>query len=135
MAKDDVDVVELLKSYRDAYLECRAMRHAWRLVGWCRGSDGQPNRVLICTRCETERRDWWTHFGGAQRQYTYPTDYRLETGGSGGNGVAYQDLWTESIRRAPTIYESEASLFAAFRKPAVEARKVRTVRKRIRVAS
>lgn len=69
----------LLEGYREEYLTCRDLLHAWKTIRW-RVSGSMRERTLLCLRCTTERREQVNARGGivdGTRRYKYPPDYRL----------------------------------------------------------
>lgn len=87
-----------LGEYPDAYLQCRDLRHHWKILGYYR-SDGGYKRRLQCSNCPTTAidtiRGWVT-----KRTYSYPENYHL-TG-----RVKVAEIRVEAIDRA-AVYESE----------------------------
>lgn len=98
---------EQLRSYTPEFLDCRDMHHPWKLDTWYR-ENGEVRRVLVCTRCDTERVDRWTASGERiGSTYHWPEGYKIE------GGVDIMDVRLAAMSRA-TIYASwDAALKAA----------------------
>lgn len=101
----DDEPVELNEEYPESYLECRDLRHSWRKLGFFHAY-GEVVRVLICARCDTERRDHWSPRGFRLRsRYIHPNGYKL------GGGVDNQQI-REQVMHRSTIFDSEESMHA-----------------------
>lgn len=97
---------EGLSKYRDAYLACRDLRHAWDLSGFFHAG-GEVVRELTCLRCQTVRTDRWSRsFLDVRRSYEYPPDYRL------GERVDGYEIRREVFTRA-RVYESADDMHRA----------------------
>lgn len=98
--KDDVEFFEEhLQSLPTKFLECRDMRHSWRVhhqfspVNSTGSSVKFLERTLRCTRCHTERQDVLSArtFDRVSTSYVYPQGYTIKGNKSGNRG--------QSIRR------------------------------------
>lgn len=91
-----------LAKYDELYLECRDMRHSWKLLGWAEDG-GNRVRVLQCTRCPATRTDRWVAMTGARLNstYRYPTDYKL------GPGVTHKLVRKEVLNRVRKFTDLE----------------------------
>lgn len=101
-----------LKTYNETYLECRDLRHAWRLLGFYKQGSGQLGRRLACTRCNTVRHDIWSNSGERiKAQYDYVDGYSLK----GSGGIEQHDVRREQIRRANVqgVFRTEDELIEA----------------------
>jgi hypothetical protein len=91
------------------YIECRDLRHAWTVLGWYPGTDGDMRRRCSCFRCGTIRVEtiegWVT-----RRVYYYPEGYHLDHRPSRG------EILAEALGRA-TTYADEATMLKANRRP------------------
>lgn len=97
---------EGLRSYRESYLACRDLRHAWDVSGFFHAG-GEVLRELTCLRCGTTRTDRWSRsFLDVRRSYDYPDDYRL-----GDRPEAYE-IRAEVFKRA-RVYDSADAMHAA----------------------
>jgi len=87
-------------NYPVDYLQCRDLRHAWKLVGYYR-ANGHIVRALVCERCDMDRHDrLWSSGRLAGRTYTPPEGYYVP------GGVELVDVRAELMDRF-TIFESE----------------------------
>jgi hypothetical protein len=98
---------ETVKSYDDTFLDCRDLRHTWRVVGYYR-RDGVVRRVIECVRgCGTQRVDNWKRDGQRlQPVYSYANGYQVE------GGMDTYEVRREVMRRA-TIFASEKAMVEA----------------------
>lgn len=94
------------RQYDDTYLDCRDLRHPWKVVGFYRQA-GDIRRILECTRCGTQRNDHW-HSDGQREpsSYSYAEGYQVE------GGFDTYEVRREVIRRA-TIFKSIQHLLDA----------------------
>lgn len=95
---------EALSDYDENFLECRALRHAWRVVGYYRQA-GEVRQALVCMRCPMERTSRWTPQGDRiSLSYRPPEGYYIK-----GAGVTPWDVRHALIGRV-TVHTSEAAL-------------------------
>lgn len=105
------DVVELLHNYDKKWLDCRDLRHTWKLLGYYRANNQDVFRTLRCERCECEATDHWTASGYRwPRRYEYPDGYQLK-----GSRVAAVEVRVEVLSRA-TIFESQDQMIQSVMK-------------------
>jgi len=86
----------------DAFLECRDLKHSWRITG--KASLVAPNRVareIQCTRCKTKAKDFFTITGETyrSRQYDYPEGYLLKGQSERKLQFKVRDARAELLRR------------------------------------
>lgn len=98
---------ERVRGYNDTFLVCRDLRHSWEVFGhWRNGA--YISRRLVCSRCSTERIDFWTPSGIRENaRYIYPDDYCLK-----GDHIEFQELRKEVLRRTD-VYTSEDEMIEA----------------------
>lgn len=76
--KEKREAAETLQESSQVFLECRDLRHPWKVVGLFYVGK-EIHRRLVCTRCETEATDRWTPYGGRiARQYRYAKGYQAK---------------------------------------------------------
>jgi len=106
VTRHDDDVAQLDETYPDKFLTCRDLRHSWQRLGFYHAG-GEIVRVLICQRCDVERRDYWSPRGYRNRAaYSYPDGYKL------GGGVDQQAI-REAVLDRVTVHDTEESMNAA----------------------
>jgi hypothetical protein len=103
----DDDPEERLSHYDDAFLECRDLRHPWRVIGYY-SQAGEARRTVECQRCGTQRVDRWSLDGRVRlaAYYRYAADYRI------GEGITLAAVRHEVINRV-TLFASEAEMIDA----------------------
>lgn len=106
----DIDVGKILKSMKDAQLECRDLRHAWKTVAVFRNGEGYRIRVLRCSRgCKVDARDTlgddYERVKPRRYDYSRAVGYRVE------GGIEPSDVRAESIKRVK-VYTSERAMLA-----------------------
>jgi hypothetical protein len=91
------DVTEL----DTTFLECRDLRHAWKVMAWERiDNSDRILRTARCTRCRTERVDVMKDTGEmTTRQYHYPDNYLLKGFTDRKVGLRVAHVREELIRR------------------------------------
>lgn len=90
----ELDAVDALHQLDEQFLECRDLRHPFKVVGYFR-DNGHVCRKLVCPRCTMEAIDTWTQTGMREpRRYYAPEGYYLS-----GSGVTMQDVRIEVLRR------------------------------------
>jgi hypothetical protein len=90
-------VADALRALDPAAVACRDLAHAWEVDGY-RAEGGNVHRLLVCSRCGTERRDAWSLAGRRiGSRYSYAADYRLKDVDHPGDRHA---LRVEVLRRA-----------------------------------
>lgn len=91
-----------------AYIECRDLRHAWKVVGWYMGADDRMKRRCSCIRCGTVRNEtvegWVT-----RRSYDYPENYHLD------HRPSIAEIRQEAASRAH-VFKSELDLERSVRR-------------------
>lgn len=104
------DRVEVAEDYPDEFFDCRDLRHAWARLGQYHAY-GEIVRVLICTRCKSAARDFWSPRGIRlrPRQYDYAEGYLIP------GGPTIEEIRSTIIGRSP-IYDTEAAMHAALEK-------------------
>lgn len=96
-----------LADYDGTFLECRDLRHAWVVQGYF-SHRGQVARQLVCTRCETVRRDIWRPSGVRKgANYDYPEGYIIP-----GGGVRQLDV-RKTVMAKATVYMSQQAMTEA----------------------
>lgn len=101
----DNEPVELDDAYPESFLDCRDLRHSWRRLGTFHAY-GEIVRVLLCSRCDTERRDHWSPNGFRLRsRYIHPNGYKL------GGDVDQQAIRQQVLHRT-NVFDSEAAMHA-----------------------
>ena len=98
-----------LRKLDDEMLDCRNIGHAWRVLRYFRGHEGETRRTLVCDRCDSERVDRWNS-RTAERvgaMYRYGEGYSIK-----GGGVQASDVRAECMRRAQ-VFASEDQMLAA----------------------
>jgi len=105
----DDERTELDASYPDKFLECRALQHRWRVVGYYH-ANGEIIRSVTCERCTTDRHDRWTP-GGSRLGSTYEhaEGYLIHTGDT---AIRAYEVRHEVLNRV-TVYDSAEALNAA----------------------
>lgn len=77
-AREKRQAAEALHEAKDEYLDCRDLRHAWKVQGVFY-SGAEIHRRLVCPRCKTVATDRWTPRGERiARQYSYPKGYETK---------------------------------------------------------
>jgi len=85
-AKAAAKLASAIVGISDAWLDCRDMRHAWKVhtdfhVAAFKGIQ-QITRVLVCIRCETRRKELYSHSGfgldKTRQVYEYPQGYQIK---------------------------------------------------------
>jgi hypothetical protein len=104
----DNDPTELSRDYPDRFLDCRAIGHRWRVIGYFH-ANGEVNRSLMCERCKSDRRDRWSP-GGTRlgSSYDHAEGYLIH----GGEAVRAYDVRKEVLSRV-TIYDSAEAMAEA----------------------
>ena len=80
MADEEVDIKDVVKQLREAYLHCRDYGHDWRPFQ-VHEMGKVLERVLRCSRCLTECWQQVARKGGrlvGGRRYFYPDDYLIK---------------------------------------------------------
>lgn len=114
--KQKREAAEALHVSSEEYLECRDLRHPWKVQGlFFVGTE--IHRRLVCPRCKTVATDRWTPKGERiARQYQYPKGYQAK-----GVRIRPIDVRKEVLQRVD-VYDNEddmkASLFNGRRKRA-----------------
>lgn len=109
---NDEEVTELDRTYPDRFLDCRALQHRWKVVGYYH-AHGEVVRSLMCERCNTDRKDRWSP-GGVRlgSSYEYADGYSIH----GGGRVSAYEVRHEVLRRV-TIYDSPEAMQEALFTP------------------
>lgn len=109
VATDDGERTELDASYPDHFLECRALQHRWKVLGYYH-ANGEVIRSVTCERCGTDRHDRWTP-GGSRlgSSYDHAEGYLVHTGDTAVRGY---EVRHEVLNRV-TVYDSQEALNAA----------------------
>lgn len=82
----------LVKSYRQEFVDCRDMGHLWN-VKTESVEGGRMYRILACSRCHTMRDEIISRYGNViHRQYTHPDGYLLSSPVKGTVGFS-KDFW------------------------------------------
>ena len=103
-AEAELDAAEVLHQYEESYLECRNLRHAWKVVGYFR-EGGEVRQRLACMRCPTEVTARWSPRGDRiARSYSYPDGYCIK-----GSHVTPYDVRVEVLQRV-TIFNTEGDM-------------------------
>lgn len=115
--KEKRDVKETLNVLPQEYLDCRDLRHPWRVQGLFYVGP-EIHRRLVCPRCKTVATDRWTPRGERiARQYTYPKGYEAK-----GVRIRPIDVRKEVLSHRAEVFQTEdemkASLFGGRRKRA-----------------
>ena len=92
---------ELGEAYPDDYLQCRALRHWWKIVGTFY-AEGEIVRALHCARCGCDRHDFLSAYGAKVRpsRYDHPEGY-LIAGGVHAVDVSHELLARTGLDEAP----------------------------------
>ena len=99
---------EGLGDYDDTHLECRDLRHAWKVIGYYR-EDGEIRRQLQCMRCETYGTDRWTAKAERKhRRYAYAEGYLIQHG----RKLKPIDFRREVLSRVQ-VFENEEQMMAS----------------------
>ena len=97
---------EHVKELPTKFLECRDMRHAWkvqsgfRAVGEVKSGVKFVQRTLECQRCKTERVDVLSvrTFDRVSTQYRYPTGYTIPGNTAGNRGQSIRaEVYARSV--------------------------------------
>lgn len=97
--------VDIPDDYRDEFLLCRGIHHAWGRPRYYPATIGGMRRWLLCARCGTERTD--ERFAGTvRRRYDYPEGYRLP------GRVHATDVWDATVARGE-VFDSEETMRAS----------------------
>lgn len=95
---------EQLDGYDDTYLECRDLRHSWKIQGFF-NYGGEVVRRLSCSRCKTVREDHWEPNGERiSGRYKYPDGYSIR-----GSNVKAFDVRREVLHRVK-VYANEEQM-------------------------
>lgn len=97
-----------IRDLKDAYLDCRDLRHAWgRPNDWeitrnSRGKIIEYTRVVVCRKCGTERHEKFLvpSMDLANRRYVYPEGFLLLGSQIGSSHSKTQQVRLETVRRA-----------------------------------
>lgn len=110
MPKKQNDFQSQLDAYEADYLECRAVNHPWRVMGYFR--DGREIcRDLDCPRCGAQRVDRWTKAGERlPSRIFYPEGYLFK---GLGYRMAGEEIRVATISRVK-IYASEDELVRSY---------------------
>ncbi len=96
-----------LDGYNEIFLECRDLRHAWKLDSGYYRLGGVVTRKLQCVRCESERTDRRTSTGQRLRStYKRPKGYKVA------GGIKAVDVNLAVLSRV-TVYENETAMLEA----------------------
>ena len=113
----DRRITNRLKNYDDLYLMCRYRRHTWQHEGFFRATDNNGSKLvasqLICTTCNTRRRDWLAAKDGTvvARDYRHPAGFLFKYDGierAQNIRVRQHDVALNMIGRAD-VYADEES--------------------------
>lgn len=97
-----------LANYDEIYLECRSVSHRWDVIGFFRDPYGGVVRQMLCSRCDTGRRDIWTSTGQrVTNRYDYAEGYQIR----GHGGVSRNDVRKATLRRV-RVFGSEHEMIA-----------------------
>lgn len=109
VVSDETERTELDASYPDRFLECRAVQHRWKVIGYYH-AQGEIIRSLTCERCGTDRHDRWTP-GGSRlgSSYEHAEGYLIKTGD---RPLRAFEVRHEVLNRV-TVYDSVEALNAA----------------------
>lgn len=96
-----------LGELKDEYLDCRDLRHAWgKSSDWSvlRGIGGrviQFTRVVICSRCDTERHETYAlpSMEVLTRRYRYPEGFLMQGSGQGTGRTPISTVRREMFHR------------------------------------
>lgn len=94
------DAAQLAKELSDAYLSCRERTHDFQphTVDWLT-DETCYERNLMCSRCQTIKRQYISYYGAVlQQYYLYPDDY-LAIGLGRIVGAGRDAVRLESVRR------------------------------------
>lgn len=82
------DLANALTKLPDEWVDCRDMRHSWRVSVDFHVSEAagrHPNEIrreLVCTRCETIRKEVYHHtargLDKVHQGYAYPEEYQIK---------------------------------------------------------
>jgi hypothetical protein len=96
----------------DSYLQCRDLGHLWRpyTASW-ESQERAYRRVLVCTRCTTERTQWVSANGHISHgnAYAYPDGYSAPAGTGRMDGGARDALRLQSVLRMVEAAPDERS--------------------------
>lgn len=116
-AKEKREAKETLSVLPQEYLDCRDLRHPWKVQGLFYVGP-EIHRRLVCPRCKTVATDRWTPRGDRiARSYSYPKGYEAK-----GVRIRPIDVRKEVLTNRVDVYDTEddmkASLFGGRRKRA-----------------
>jgi hypothetical protein len=104
------EAASLLRTYDEAYLDCRDLQHTWQRPAEYFRANGYVRRRLTCAQCDTVRVDTWETNGlRVGSQYKHPEGYGMP----GTGGASKQEVRVEVLRRLRgQIARSESQLTA-----------------------
>ena len=104
-------------SYPQQFLDCRDLRHPWKVVGFYH-QGGDVIRSLMCPQCGSDAYDTWSPGATCRRarRYKYAEGYRI-----GGGGISMQEVREEVLNRV-RVFDSEEAMNAELFKPRRRAR-------------
>lgn len=92
-----------LQDLPDNFLQCRDIRHQWKVNGDYTPDKNVISRSIICTRCQAERMDTYSAktFDKISTQYRYPANYQIKGNGirGGGGSMVRREAFTRSQAR------------------------------------
>lgn len=105
--KEKREAAEALHESKDEFLECRDLRHPWKVQGLFYVG-AEIHRRLVCPRCKTVATDRWTPRGERiARQYQYPKGYQAK-----GVRIRPIDVRKEVLTRVD-VWETEEDMKAS----------------------